>query len=177
MALRRSEDRAACRVLGVQPRHLDFPDAIYRLDPRSGAPLVNNNDELFGKPPESWLVEAIATRLADELPVDARVVLPLGLGGHIDHRAVVAAGQRLGRAAARYADYPYILTDFNARLLTEGSLAVLPRPLGEDALAAWQEAVLCYPTQIGDFWRDAAEARLALRNYLAGGGGRLWVRK
>jgi LmbE family N-acetylglucosaminyl deacetylase len=177
MALRREEDTAACDVLGATPHHLGFPDAIYRLDPKDCRPIVNNDDELFGKSPEAWLVEAIAARLAAELPADANVVFPLGLGGHIDHRAVTAAGRRLDRSAAWYADYPYILKAFDAPLLVESDLAVRPCPLGEAALEAWQEAVLCYASQIGDFWRDDKETRLALRNYMAGGGGRLWVRK
>jgi LmbE family N-acetylglucosaminyl deacetylase len=176
IAMRRAEDRAACRVLSATPRHLDFHDVIYRLDPKYGGAMVNNDEELFGKPPERWLVEAIAARLAADLPAGARVVFPLGLGGHIDHRAIVAAGRRLGRASAWYADYPYILTDFETPLLTAPDLAPIQRPLSEAALAAWQEAILCYPTQIGGFWRDAEETRLALRNYMAGGGGRLWVR-
>ncbi|MCB2214017.1 PIG-L family deacetylase [bacterium] len=177
MILRWEEDRAACTVLGAAQRHLDFPDAIYRSDPKTGKPVVNNNDELFGKQPEAWLVQAIAARLAGELPAGAQVVFPLGLGGHIDHRAVVAAGRRLGRTSAWYADYPYILKHYVSPLLTEVGLIRQPRPLDEDALAAWQDAVLCYASQIGDFWRDAEETRLALRNYMAGGGGRLWVRQ
>ncbi|MDY6874259.1 MAG: PIG-L family deacetylase [Chloroflexota bacterium] len=177
MVLRREEDWAACRVLDAEPRHLDFIDAIYRSDPKTRRPIVNNNDELFGKRPETWLVAAIAARLACELPADARVVFPLGLGGHIDHRAVVAAGQMLGRSTAWYADYPYILKHFVSPLLTGSGLGLQSRQLDEDALAAWQEAVLCYASQIGDFWRDAEETRLALRNYMAGGGGRLWVWK
>ena len=176
ITMRRDEDRAACARLGAGFRHFDLPDVIYRRDPKSGKPVVNNNDELFGKPPEPAMVTRVAELLTREVSPEAQLVLPLGLGGHIDHRLVAAATEDFYRTAAFYLDYPYILNDFEAPILQSGGLQKIDTLLTQEALLAWQDAVLCYSSQIGGFWRDEKETRLALRNYFAGSGGRLWVR-
>ncbi len=175
--MRREEDRAACQILGAGCRHFDFPDVIYRNDPETGEPMVNNDEELFGKAPDAWLVREIAEMLQREVSNTAALILPVGLGGHIDHRVVAAAGEQYGKVTRYYVDYPYILSEFNNPILTDGNLTKIGRSFSEAALTAWQDAVLCYRSQLGAFWRGDAEVRLALRNYLAGGGGRLWIKR
>lgn len=174
LTARRLEDRAACNVLGAQPRHLDWPDVIYRSDCRTGKPVVNNNDELFGKPPEDWLVEEIAQWLINELPPGAELACPMGLGTHIDHLAVRKAVTTSNLSSLFYPDYPYVLENFNCQHTKINPLKPISYPLGEAALRAWQDAVLCYRSQLDQFWRDDEEARLCLRNYIAGGGDQLW---
>ena len=112
--------------------------------------------------------------LTEALPTQAHLVFPIGLGGHVDHQAVVQAGERIGRDRLYYADYPYVLKQFDTPDFKAGTWKKRPHHLDEAALEAWCEAVLCYTSQLSMFWRDADETRLALRNYLAGGGGRLW---
>ena len=170
---RRDEDHNACGILAAQPRYYDWLDAIYRVD-LAGDPFINNDVELFGKAPEGWLVDEISDLLLTRIPKNAQVVLPMGLGGHIDHRAVVQAGNALRKTPFYYRDYPYILKNFDSSKFLSSRWTRLPHDLDEEALGAWQESVLCYSSQISYFWSDQAEARLALRNYLAGGGGRLW---
>lgn len=174
--MRRKEDEAACEILGASPHHLEWPDVIYRRYENSEMPVVNDNDELFNNPPESSLVDEIAQYLTKQIPSKATLVLPMGLGGHLDHRAVVATGEKLDRVDFYYADYPYILKSFDSPLLLEDKYQKLPRSLSREALEAWQQAVLCYRSQLSWFWRDDEEEQLSLRNYLAGGGGRLWKR-
>ncbi|MCK9504897.1 MAG: hypothetical protein M0Q95_12040, partial [Porticoccaceae bacterium] len=94
--------------------------------------------------------------------------------GHVDHRLVVNVGKQIGGVDEYYADYPYVINHFENPLLKDGEFKYNPYHLGEDALHAWQEAVLCYKSQLSSFWRNDDETLLALRNYLAGGGGRLW---
>lgn len=172
--MRRAEDHAACEILGAQARHFSWPDVIYRQDPDTGNAMVHDNEELFGKPPEPWLVEAISGMLEEKVPEGTLLVLPIGLGGHIDHRTVVLAGKRYRREKRYYADYPYILNDFSNPLINDGTYIKQPHNLSEDALKAWQSSVLSYASQLSTFWRNKTESRLALRNYMAGGGGRLW---
>lgn len=172
--MRKAEDHAACEVLGAQARHFNWQDAIYRFDPASGDALVNSDESLFSKQPEAKLVEEIFMMLEKEIPGEAELVLPMGIGNHIDHRAVSLAGEKLGRTDYFYVDYPYILENFDASHFKEGSWTKWPSVLNQEALKNWQDAVLCYASQLSAFWRDKAETRLALRNYLAGGGGRLW---
>ena len=174
--VRREEDRAACAVLGAEVRHYDWLDAIYRRDPNSGEPIVNNDVELFNDPPEPSLVDEITAALQAELPAAAHLVFPMGLGGHIDHQAVVQSGARIGAVEYYYADYPYILRTFDNPEFRKGHWKSIPHHLDQEALEIWCEAVLCHASQLSTFWRDEAETRLALRNYLAGGGGRLMKR-
>jgi LmbE family N-acetylglucosaminyl deacetylase len=171
---RRTEDQSACQVMGARPRHFDWPDCIYRPDPQTGDPYVNNNEELFGKPPERELVAEIAHLISNQVPSGTKLVAPISLGNHIDHRAVRLAGEKSNRVDYFYADYPYILKAFDDPRITAGNLEKIPHMFTEESLTAWQESVLCYASQLTMFWRDEAEARLAIRNYLAGGGGRLW---
>ena len=172
--MRRAEDAVACRILGVKRRHFDWLDAIYRRDPSTGAPAVTSNAALFGAQPEAWLVDEIAALLHREIPGDAQVVFPLGIGDHVDHLAVTQAAQGLLQKIYYYADYPYILKRPNWPALKRGSLTKIPWFLNEDALQHWVEAVLAYPSQITAFWEEPSLVPLAYRNYLAGGGGRLW---
>ena len=170
-AMRKAEDQQACERLGVGYRHFNWPDAIYRQDQVTGEPMVNDNNELFGKHPEKLLVSEISHLLSKQLPKDSVLVSPMGLGTHIDHLAVKLAAEDTDRVNYYYADYPYILKHFPS--LNQGWQAY-HKPLDEDALGAWQEAVLTYTSQWHAFWRDESETRLCLRNYMAGGGGRLW---
>ncbi len=172
--MRREEDKTACRIMGAVPRHFNWPDVIYRNHQDSGMPVVNNDEELFKTRPEPSLVDEIEKTLAKEIPQKTFLVLPMGLGGHLDHRVVVQAGARLQQVDFYYADYPYILSDFSSTILADNRIQKVPRILSEDALQAWQDAVLSYRSQLSAFWRDDNEGRLALRNYLSGGGGRLW---
>ncbi len=174
--MRQAEDRGACQVLGAQARHFDWADAIYRRAPQSGEPIVTDNQTLFSAPPEEALVAEMAETLQAELSEGALLVCPLGIGKHIDHRTVALAAEQSGRINFYYADYPYILNSFDEPGLQAGVWEQLPLALGQEALQAWQDAVLCYTSQWPGFWRDEMETRMALQNYLAGSGGRLWVK-
>lgn len=172
--MRRGEDRAACEMLGAQPRHFDWQDAIYRYDSRTGETLVNNNVELFSHPPEQILVNEISAMLTTEIPTEAHVVGPISLGNHIDHRAVTQAMEGYTDRLNYYADYPYILEHFDHPAITENHFVKQSIALSPEALKAWQDAVLCYASQLSGFWRDEGETQLALLNYAVGGGGGLW---
>jgi len=174
---RRGEDKAACEILGARPRHFDWPDCIYRRDPNTGEAVVNNNRELFNKAPEPYLVEEIASMLKIEIPQDAVLVCPMGLGNHIDHQAVVQACEPLSRVNFYYADYPYILKTFDSPDFHGGKWEKVRRFLDQGAQRAWGKAVLCYASQLSGIWGDVGDVRPTLRHYMAGGGGRLWQRK
>ena len=117
MSTRRREDLAACRVLAAQAIHWELQEAIHRLDPGSREALYPSLERLFGAvaPPEEGLVAALAARLAElaELagePGSTRIVAPLGVGGHVDHRIVRAAAERaFGASLLYYEEFPYIV--------------------------------------------------------------------
>jgi LmbE family N-acetylglucosaminyl deacetylase len=116
MTLRRAEDQAALIQLGAEGQYLDYQDAVYRTDPE-GQWIYVDLDTLFGRlQPADPLAEDGAQRLSehvsDLVPPDDDLTLyaPLGVGRHVDHQIIHAAGRRLldqGYRVAFYEDYPY----------------------------------------------------------------------
>jgi LmbE family N-acetylglucosaminyl deacetylase len=171
---RREEDRAACKLLGAKAVHLDWLDCIYRWC-KDGDALIHDDDELFAAEPEATLVTEIAAYLKSHVTHGAKLISPLGIGDHVDHRLVVQAVAQSGLGGLYYADYPYVSYHFEwSPRLESRELRRIPAVITGDGVEAWQEAVLCNRSQLGTFWHNDREARLAIANYCAGGGGRLW---
>jgi LmbE family N-acetylglucosaminyl deacetylase len=115
--VRRDEESAAMRLLGLETTWLDLPDAVYRSSP-SGEHYYANRDSLLGSkvaPDERrMLVPFISSEIA-RVTQEAgakgrvRVFAPLGVGGHVDHKLVYMAARRLGPryGVLYYEDYPY----------------------------------------------------------------------
>lgn len=200
VTIRRREDLRACQRLGVNYRHFDWPDCIYRLKP-DGAPLITGEDDLWEGIPEEGVVSGLVEMLRGSVPAGAQLVSPLGLGYHIDHRLVRRAAEAVGLPLLYYMDYPYILRSAAELANLEGGPAADPAclPTGKPAvtelplrdanwqrvpaaistagLEAWQKAVWAYRSQAPGFWSSRKEMKVAYNNYWAGGGGRLWARR
>jgi LmbE family N-acetylglucosaminyl deacetylase len=180
-AARRMEDQAACRVLRAQFRHSPIPDCIYRRIPESGAAVIRERDDLFRvyPPGEQYLVGDIAAWIRKSLPAGARLVSPLAMGGHIDHRLVRDAAESLQSPLWFYADYPYIIDDpLNHSDLRDQVVDYQPsfvQGITPQGLAAWQSAVAAYTSQISTFWGSLEEMRARIAAYhQEGGGSVLW---
>ena len=180
-ALRRSEDRAACGILGAGWRHSPLPDCIYRRLPETGEPVIGERDDLFRSysPGEGYLVAQIAAWIRASLPEKARLVSPMTLGGHIDHLLVRAAAEALESPVLFYADYPYAVDDpllhTNLRAKSAENHPALKQSLSFQAVSAWQEAVAAYASQISSFWGSLEEMRAKIGAYYQeGGGATLW---
>lgn len=116
MTLRRAEDAAALALLDAELKHLDYLDAIYRLD-AEGEWLYAGQEALFGplQPADPMLLSGVAdleAYLTGLIPLEARPVVyaPLGVGHHVDHQVVHRLARRLldgGYRLAFYEDYPY----------------------------------------------------------------------
>lgn len=173
MQVRREEDLAACRVLGVTARHFPFRDVIYRRF-TDGTPVVRRDEDLFQSPhpQELSLIDAVHSQLLERCPSGAVIVVPLTLGGHVDHRLVRAAAERLPNERWYYADFPYItlhgLTDDR---FVESNWKVRKIEVSDCGLSAWQQAVACFRSQISTFWEDAGSMSAELQNYWSAGGG------
>jgi LmbE family N-acetylglucosaminyl deacetylase len=185
MATRRGEDLAACRVLAAQPRHWELQEAIHRRAEPGGEALYPTLERLFGKiaQQEEPLVARLAERLA-AIPGAAdcaRVVAPLGVGGHVDHRIVRAAAERaFGGALLYYEEFPYIVWKPFA-LLRAGifgrSWSALRQPLAAGEIAARIAAIACYASQVTPLFRSPDRiGRLVGRHVRRAGGERLWRR-
>jgi LmbE family N-acetylglucosaminyl deacetylase len=143
---RRAEDVLACRRLGAAPLHFDIPDCVYRRLP-SGEPVVVEDQGMFAPIHlgETYLVEEIYRQIKSELPSQTCLVSPMTVGGHMDHRIVRAAAERLGQRLLYYADYPYAAAvgSFSREYSLPVSLA---------GLQAWQDGIAAYRSQISTFW-------------------------
>jgi LmbE family N-acetylglucosaminyl deacetylase len=114
VARRRNEDRAACARLGADLVHLPLPDCIYRRTRAADAWRYSSRPDIFGAvhpEEEGDLLEEIS-RWLDALPATARLVAPLGIGGHVDHQLVRRAAEASSRPITRYyAEQPYWARD------------------------------------------------------------------
>ncbi len=172
IAVRREEDVCASRVLGADWRHFSLPDCIYRRDSQSGAALYASEEAIFGEiaPAEHALVSRLAEQISAELPAQARLVVPLSLGGHVDHRLVLAAARRAaalrGAASWYYADFPYVLTAHpQLQLLVRLGWQRQAFPLLTAAVGAWVLAAGCHQSQLSTFWKDEAEMASVFQAY------------
>jgi len=163
VAQRRQEDRASCAAMGAWPLYSSIPDCIYRRGGAQSIPLYTSERALFGPlhPLETPLVELLVREIQDRLPEGAKIVCPLAVGGHVDHRLVRQAAEMTGRGLEYYADVPYV---FKQRPALEGyRWRVYPITLG--GLDAWGEAVAAHTSQISSFWPDLESMRLAISEY------------
>lgn len=171
--VRRAEDRAACRRLGAVLRWWSLPDCIYRRLP-DGSPLITCNDALWlpVHPGELGLALRLRGWLRRSLHPDDRLVVPLTLGNHVDHRLARFAAEGLRRPLYYYADYPYVARE-GVRYPSGGGLYRLE--ISPEGLEAWQEAVGAYVSQVDDLFgsREAMYAHLHAY-WQRGGGAALW---
>ena len=192
VAHRRREDQRACARLGVAFRHFPLPDCIYRRHPDNGAPLYASEEAIFGPvhPAETSRIRQFARKMRAQLPTGARIVAPLGVGDHVDHRFACALVDHLWTSDRdqlaggpdpefwRYADYPYVVRrpDRIRRHIPDG-FRPLTHSLTEPDLLAWVDAAACYQSQLSTFWSSHEDMETAIRAYASQHSGvRLWRR-
>ena len=193
-ALRVAEsDRVVDLAGGGEHRSLGIPDAPLRFRPAhewTADSFHRLHDALapyLGFPPLPSEVRDIAQRLAEEvLPLDpAELWVPLGLGGHIDHRTTRAACLRMiadhwGRFARipilLYEDHPYA-TYFPSQLRRVAAAfeargtKLVPEPV--DITEVFEEKVRLVGVYASQFKARAMEPNLRKRAAETGDDGRL----
>ena len=156
MALRRDEDRQACKTIDVEPRHLPLLEAPHRG--------YSNAAALFHSvlPTDRVQIQVQAELAAVLTDVQPEVVLaPLAVGGHVDHLITRSAVEAIfaPRRLRLWEDWPYI-----------DSIGTIDRrcanrlPLSEDALCAKTQACACYVSQLGFQFGGAAALSDRLQN-------------
>lgn len=179
VARRRAEDRTACARLGADALHWPLPDCIYRRAP-DGAPLYNNDDELFGglHPHEQPLLAQVAAWIA-ALPPAHLLLAPLALGNHADHWLTRhAAEQAAAPRLAYYEDYPYVQRHGLGEAVAPATAwrATL-FPLNAAAIDARLAAVSAYRSQIVHLFGTADAMTTLIRAQIAATAGeRIWAR-
>ncbi|MFI7635081.1 PIG-L deacetylase family protein [Nonomuraea sp. NPDC049400] len=172
MRLRRDEDVRACAVLGAEPVHLDFLEALYRRG-TGGSPRCSAGDDLFSPPgPDDLVLEkAVAAELGGWIArlAPGEVHAPAAIGGHLDHVLTARACEWALRDAAEeprarwYEDLPYALEPPD-----NGPAAVSPLT-GDD----WRRKIAsaaAYRSQHPMLWDDDWPDRLLAHAREVGGG-------
>lgn len=179
VANRRAEDVAACRLLGADWVHLSIMDAIYRRDPRSGTPLYESDETLFGEvnSAEIPLLAQIAEQLR-KLPSADSIISPLTVGNHVDHVLMrQAAEQAFGDSLHYYEDYPYCHWHGLGNKVNDAWVSET-MPISADALAAKIAAVAAYNSQVDHLFEDTNTMRTMLNAYTKEvGGERVWQKR
>jgi LmbE family N-acetylglucosaminyl deacetylase len=130
-------DRAAAGRLGASPVYLAFRDCLYRGSADGGTWYYTDPGQVFGPPhpAEAHLAEEVAEAIVPLLPPDrqVRVLAPLAVGGHVDHRIVRDAGLLLARQGwpvCFYEDIPYVMR--------EGAVDQALTEVGGDDAGCWR---------------------------------------
>jgi LmbE family N-acetylglucosaminyl deacetylase len=166
-ARRRDEDRAACDRLGCYLIHLPFADAVYRAD-ENGQPLYDSEEAIFGEIRETTIIDRVAEALRPRVRkvLNARLVIPLTAGLHVDHVITRLAAERLNEDAIYYEDYPYAeQPERMTHVWGSNEWDSESIGLSADALHAKIEAFLQHRSQISTFYRDDEEVQKRMRAY------------
>lgn len=177
-AARRAEDQAACALLRVAARYGTTQEALYRHHPRTGDPLYPILRALYKRPHpgDEALIHGIDALRA--LPPAREYVVPLGIGGHVDHQLTRLAAERaFGPVVRYYEDYPYC-----ARFAATAPFRLRPWrwrmeviPLGSEDLAIRCQATAAYASQVAMIYGDTVRMEAHIRRYVNRvGGERLW---
>lgn len=169
--------------LGCESDRWSETEGIYRVDAQTGEALYPSLPALFGdvSPADSALIDNLGLRFRG-LPPAKQVVVPLGVGGQVDHIIVRRAAQSCFDIATRvyYEDYPYIerpLALWRVLRLRLGWQAQVER-LGSDALDTKLAAIRCYHSQVKPlFGNDTNLRRRVAGHCRRRGGERLWRQK
>lgn len=145
---RRSEDRAAGRLLGARCRHFMWQDAVYRkasdgsfLYVETQVPDWHHDDDRLLRE----MIESLRTRVSE----DDVLLVPLAIGGHVDHLIVRRACEELGHAPLfYYPDVPYVQSYSEELVSRTNTLRSVRYEIGEEELRDWISGVKCYATQV-----------------------------
>jgi len=157
---RRREDQAAARALGAKPRWLGMADAPFRH------PFYNSfRNIIFGAAQGEELRLASLDRMLFVLVTSlqpVRLYIPLGVGGHIDHRLTFVAANGLPATIPKifYEERPYALVGHAVPWRLSGLGIKLP---GE-------------PFTPAEYWRHVLRARY-VRSHLPSGSERRLCRQ
>lgn len=149
-------------------------------EPASSPPefQYSDRDSIFGElhPADDDLIETTAARLKSEAYANTRLVCPLGVGGHVDHRLTIAVARKITRRLWYYADYPYAGEFFDQIAPTiPAGWRKMVFALSDADFDTWIESMSAYQSQISSFWGNLEDMRAALQIYIHKlGGAALW---
>ena len=141
---RQAEDRAALARLGARALHLGLLDAPLRRGIACSFRALVLGELAADDRDAAAVVGALVERIVALAP--AQVLLPLGVGEHIDHRIVHAAHARVPGRVGFYEDRPYACIP----RATQARLARLGATVDDVAIAASPAAAAEFLAAAGD---------------------------
>jgi len=185
VAGRRAEDMVACRRLGADFLHWDILDCIYRTDEKSGTPFYESDEELFGTVHATDKTQLLAhlTQRMQQLPATQELVVPLGIGNHVDHQLIriVAEAVFSQNVIYYYEDYPYAQSP-------DALVTVIPDdkhgwqckliPLSMNDIEARISAIIAFNSQLSTFFTNRADLDQQVKSFISRvGGERIWYKR
>ncbi len=140
---------------------------MYRAD-ENGQPLYDSEEAIFGEIRETTIIDRVAEALRPRVRkvFNARLVIPLTAGSHVDHVITRLAAERLNEDAIYYEDYPYAeQPERMTHVWGSNEWDSESIGLSADALHAKIEAFLQHRSQISTFYRDDEEVQKRMRAY------------
>jgi LmbE family N-acetylglucosaminyl deacetylase len=164
---RRSEDRAACRMLGATFRHFRWHDAVYRSS-TAGEFLYSDCRQTQWVPEDNKLITRISKKLQQLLKPDDRLIVPLAIGSHVDHLiAKVAAEQARHPLTLYYPDVPYHQRYPKELAALSKEMISVSYKINEVLLSSWIESVNAYSSQMQMLEDASGHLGTLLRTYAA----------
>jgi LmbE family N-acetylglucosaminyl deacetylase len=152
-AIRRGEEARAARRFGYGVVTAGLEEVILRRGDADPAGYLDTTAPL-----DPGEVDAVAAVIRDWMAPATRVLAPAGVGGHLDHRLVAAAAQRVGHPSlAFYEDRPYagwLADDEIARQVRQLDTRLRPRPVSP-TISARKWETLWFPSQFDERFADA----------------------
>jgi hypothetical protein len=96
------------------------------------------------------------------LSTGVKLVCPLAIGGHVDHRLTRAAAEIINIPLFYYAEYPYVCEDESRIPENFRSTVSL---ISTEGILAWQESIQAHRSQISTFWGSLEEMRIGIQDF------------
>ena len=170
---RRKEDHKAAARVGATTLGFDQLDCIYRNDGQGQYYYNSIFDPIH--PDEVNLPHQIADWINNQAGRDDIIVLPLAVGGHIDHIIARKAAEFIEIKTLFYIDIPYFFKDETILDTIRGQMTEKNVHFSFDHLRVWTDAIMDYTSQISSLFdgRSDLEAKLS-RYYNKFSGLSLW---
>ncbi len=175
--IRRSEDIAACKILSAQARHFNFLDCIYRVDSNRNF-IVEKEEDLYQPIPstQTYLVSEIREVIQNQVKPEDRIISPMAIGDHLDHRILLKAVQELKRENVLfYQDYPYVIKTQKQAIFFK-NYSPIKFNLSPVDIKKWHQSIAEYRSQLSTFWKDSEWMKSEIVKFASQGGGQsLWI--
>ena len=159
--IRRLEDERAAALLKVNLFRLGEIDAALTLDQSNDGFFVSALDDLFEDHFQEGRHHQVVNKLMPLLADSDYLVVPLGLGNHLDHQIAHRVATTFSAIdTLYYEDFPYALElNVNRENLVSDSVDVPWEP--------WRKSALVYRTQVRTMFSSPAKFEVALATFAA----------